>query len=78
MHLVIALAVREYGLTPDEALVAATRGGAAALGRSDVGVLRPGARGDLVLLEAPDHAHLAYRPGMDLVAGVWKAGERVR
>ena len=78
MHLAIALAVRECGLTPSEALFAATAGGAAALARDDVGALRVGMRGDVVLLDAPDPVHLAYRPGMDLVAGVWCAGERVR
>lgn len=67
----IALAVREMGLTPAEAVHAATAGGAAALGRSDVGVLVPGARADLVLLDAPSHVHLAYRPGVPLVARTW-------
>ncbi len=72
----IAVAVREMGMTPDEALWAATAGGAAALRRSDVGSLRVGARADLVLLDAPSHVHLAYRPGVPLVAGVWRAGVR--
>ncbi len=67
----VALAVREMGMTPAEALWAATAGGAAALGRSDVGVLVPGARADLVLLDAPTHVHLAYRPGVPLVARTW-------
>ncbi|WGY04286.1 imidazolonepropionase [Nocardioides sp. QY071] len=69
----IALAVREMGMTPGEAVWAATAGGAAALGRSDVGVLVPGARADLVLLDAPTHVHLAYRPGVPLVARTWSA-----
>lgn len=63
----IALAVREMGMTPAEAVWAATAGGAAALGRSDVGMLVPGARADLVVLDAPSHVHLAYRPGVHLV-----------
>lgn len=67
----IALAVREMGLTPAEAVRAATAGGAAALGRSDVGALVPGARADLILLDAPSHVHLAYRPGVPLVARTW-------
>jgi imidazolonepropionase len=66
MPLCIALAVREMGMTPQEALTAATLGGAQALGRDDVGHLRPGARGDLVALEAPSYLHLAYRPGVPL------------
>jgi imidazolonepropionase len=69
----IALAVREMGMTPGEAVWAATAGGAAALGRTDVGVLVPGARADLVLLDAPTHVHLAYRPGVPLVARTWSA-----
>jgi len=68
MPFCIALAVREMGLTPTEALRAATVGGAAALRRGDVGHLRPGARADLVVLDAPSHIHLAYRPGVPLVA----------
>jgi len=63
----IALAVREMRMTPAEALWAATAGGAAALGRSDVGQLTPRARADLAVLDAPSHRHLAYRPGVPLV-----------
>jgi imidazolonepropionase len=70
MPLCIALAVREMRMTPDEALLAATSGGAAALRRDDVGHLRPGAAGHLVVLDAPSHLHLAYRPGVPLVAEV--------
>ncbi|MFT4083646.1 MAG: imidazolonepropionase [Nocardioides sp.] len=70
----IALAVREMGMTPSEALHAATAGGAAALDRHDVGRLVPGARADLVVLDAPSHLHLAYRPGMPLVRAVYRAG----
>ena len=77
MPLCIALAVREMRMTPLEAVRAATRGGAAALRRDDVGTLRPGARADLVVLEAPSYVHLAYRPGVPLVAQVWRAGSRV-
>ncbi|MFF0108257.1 imidazolonepropionase [Streptomyces hirsutus] len=73
----VALAVRDMGMTPDEALWSATAGGAAALRRTDVGRLVPGARADLVLLDAPSHVHLAYRPGVPLVTGVWRRGVRV-
>ncbi len=66
MPLVLALAVREMRMTPAEALVAATVGGARALRRDDVGHLGVGARADLAVLEAPSHEHLAYRPGMPL------------
>ncbi|GGV49833.1 imidazolonepropionase [Streptomyces griseoflavus] len=73
----VALAVRDMGMTPDEAVWSATAGGAAALRRDDVGRLAPGAYADLVLLDAPSHVHLAYRPGVPLVAGVWRRGVRV-
>jgi len=73
----IAIAVREMGMTPDEALWSATLGGARALRRTDVGLLAPGARADAALLEAPSHAQLAYRPGVALVTAVWRHGERV-
>ncbi|GAA1533246.1 imidazolonepropionase [Nocardioides humi] len=69
----IALAVREMGMTPGEAVWAATAGGAAALGRTDVGVVAPGKCADLLLLDAPTHVHLAYRPGVPLVARTWSA-----
>lgn len=67
MPLMVALAVREMGMTPAEALAAATLGGAAALRRTDVGHLRVGARADLAILDAPSYVHLAYRPGVPLV-----------
>ncbi|GAB2688630.1 imidazolonepropionase [Thalassiella azotivora] len=66
MPFCVALAVREMGMTPAEALWAATAGGAAALRRDDVGVLRVGARADLAVLDAPSYRHLAYRPGVPL------------
>jgi len=75
MAFCLALAVREMHMTPDEALWAATAGGARALRRSDIGHLGIGAQADLVELDAPSHLHLAYRPGVDLVRRVWKLGE---
>lgn len=77
MALCIALAVREMRMSPAEALHAATAMGAAALDRDDVGVLAPGKVADLVLLDAPSHVHLAYRPGVPLVSGVWQSGRPV-
>ena len=73
----IALAVREMGMTPAEAVYAATAAGAAALDRDDVGRLTPGHRADLVLLDAPSYLHLAYRPGVPLVAQTWVGGRPV-
>jgi imidazolonepropionase len=73
----IALAVREMGMTPAEAVFAATATGAAALDRDDAGRLTPGHRADLVLLDAPSYLHLAYRPGVPLVAQTWVGGRPV-
>lgn len=73
----VAIAVRDMGMTPDEAVWAATAGGARALRRADVGHLAPGARADLTLLDAPNHLYLAYRPGVPQVAAVWKDGALV-
>lgn len=67
MAFCVALAVREMHMTAAEALWAATAGGAAALRRTDVGRLCPGARADLAVLDAPSFTHLAYRPGVPLV-----------
>jgi imidazolonepropionase len=74
MPFCIALAVREMGMTPAEAVHAATAGGARALRRDDIGVLRPGARADLIVLDAPSHLHLAYRPGVPLIRTVLRNG----
>ncbi|MET3961535.1 imidazolonepropionase [Marmoricola sp. OAE513] len=69
MPFCIAVAVRDMGLTPAEALWSATAGGARALGRTDVGLLSVGSRADLAVLDAPSYLHLAYRPGVPLVLG---------
>ena len=77
MPFCIALAVREMRMTPAEALVAATLGGAQALRRDDVGRLTPGANADLAVLDAPTYVHLAYRPAAPIVATVFKQGVAV-
>jgi imidazolonepropionase len=71
---VIALACSAYGLSADEAVRAATEGGARSLGRSDIGHLQAGARGDLVVLAGDHWVDLAYHPGMPQVAAVVKDG----
>ncbi|MFY9712844.1 MAG: imidazolonepropionase, partial [Microbacterium sp.] len=78
MPFCIAVAVRDMGMTPAEAVWAATAGGARALRRDDIGVIAPGKRADLVLVDAPTRIHLAYRPGVPLVSRVWKDGIAVR
>jgi len=78
MPFVIALACRELGMSPSEAVRAATLGGASALRQDEVGHLRPGARADLIVLDAPAESWLAYRPGVDLLRHVVRDGELVR
>ena len=75
MAFCIALAVRDLRMTPEEALAAATLGGARALRRDDIGRLSPGARADAVVLACPSYTHLVYRPGVPLVAATVTAGE---
>jgi imidazolonepropionase len=65
-------------MSVDEAVWSATAGGAKALRRDDVGVLRVGARADVHVLEAPSVTHLAYRPGVPLTKSVWRRGVQVR
>ena len=77
MPLVVALAVHELGLSPAEAVWAATRGGATALGLGDRGVVAAGAKADLVVLEAASHVDLSYRPGSVEPWRVLKAGMAV-
>jgi imidazolonepropionase len=70
MPFCIAVAVRDMGMTPAEALRAATAGGAAALQRDDIGTIAVGNRAHLVILDAPSYVHLAYRPGVPLISRV--------
>jgi imidazolonepropionase len=66
MPFVIALAVREMGLTPGQAVYAATAGSAKSLRRTDIGRIEVGAKADLTVLDAPSHVHLSYRAGVPL------------
>jgi imidazolonepropionase len=74
MPFCIALAVRDMKMTPTEAVWAATAGGARALRRPDLGHLGVGASADLIVLDAPSHLHLAYRPGVPLISSVVRKG----
>jgi len=76
MPFCIAIAVREMGLSPDQALWAATRGGAKAL-RTNGGSLQVGERADFVVLDAPTHIYLSYRPGVQLVSATYVGGKKV-
>jgi imidazolonepropionase len=75
MQLMIALACRSMRMTPAEAISAATINAAHAVGLgSEVGSLEPGKRADLILLDVPAYAHLAYRFGTNLVGEVIAGG----
>jgi imidazolonepropionase len=77
MPFCIATAVSILGFTVEEAVKAATLGGAQALRRADIGQFSVGMRADLLLLNAPSYIHLAYRPGVNLVHKTYKSGRAV-
>ncbi|NUT91358.1 MAG: imidazolonepropionase [Saccharothrix sp.] len=74
----VTTAVLQMRMSVEEAVYAATRAGALALDRADIGHLAVGARADVHVLDAPSATHLAYRPGVPLTHAVWRRGERVR
>ena len=77
MSLMIALAVREMFFTPEQGLWSATKGGAMALRRTDIGHLSVGAKADFIILNSSSYLHLAYRPGVNLIEQVWRNGNQV-
>ncbi|MFE7227589.1 imidazolonepropionase [Nocardioides sp. NPDC057577] len=78
MGFCVATAVLQQRLTFEEALWAATVGGATALGLDDsTGRISEGGRADLQALDAPTAKHLAYRPGVPLTHKVWSRGNPV-
>lgn len=89
MNFCVTTAVLQQHLSLDEAIRAATYGGAQALRRHDVGggvdaqgrpakgTIVEGAAGDLHVLDAPSAIHLAYRPGMPMTWRTYVAGKRV-
>jgi imidazolonepropionase len=74
---VISLAVVQMGLTTEQAVHAATRGGALALGMEGHGTITTGSAGDLVVLDAPSPAHIPYRPATNLAWKTIKSGRVV-
>jgi imidazolonepropionase len=75
MQMMLALAVSAMGMTLEDALEAATRGGAAALRLEDeVGSLETGKRADLAILRVADERELAYHFGVNLVARTFVRG----
>jgi imidazolonepropionase len=77
MSFCIAVAIRDIGFSPEQALWSATLGGAKALRRTDVGALSVGMSADLSILSAPSFRHLGYRPGVDQIAQVLKSGKTI-
>jgi imidazolonepropionase len=78
MPFVIAIAVRDLYFSPEQAIWAATKGGAMALRRKDVGHLGISASADFSILSTPSYVHLAYRPGVPLIDEVWRDGNRIK
>lgn len=77
MPFAIALAVRHCGLTPAEAIAAATVNPARLLGFNDRGTITPGARADVILLKTSDERELAYAPAAPMIDALFVAGRRV-
>ena len=77
MPFAIALAVRHCGLTPAEAIAAATVNAAAVLGLADRGRIEPGLRADLILLHHRDERQLAYELGGNPVDLVICNGQKI-
>ena len=79
MPFIIALACRYMHLTPAEAITAATRNAACAIGLGhETGSLETGKWADVIILEVDDYRHLGYRFGSNLVQTVIKRGEIVK
>jgi imidazolonepropionase len=78
MGFATSLACVEMGMTPAEALVAATKNAAQAVDRTDgTGTLREGTPADLAVLDAPTYVHVPYNFGVNAVDVVVKGGEVV-
>ena len=77
MPFCIATAVSILGFTVEEAVRAATLGGAQALRRDDIGLIKIGKRADFALLDSPTYTYLAYRPGVNIVHSTYKSGRAV-
>ncbi len=77
MSFCIAVAIRDMGFSPEQAIWSATMGGAKALRRADVGALTVGMSADLSILSAPSFRHLGYRPGVDQISLVIKSGKTI-
>ncbi len=77
MGFCIAVAIRDMGFSPEQALWSATLGGAKALRRTDIGALSVGMSADFSILSAPSFRHLGYRPGVDQISQVLRSGKTI-
>ncbi|MBS3790319.1 MAG: imidazolonepropionase [Candidatus Thermoplasmatota archaeon] len=77
MQMIITLACLQMKMTPSEALTASTVNAARALDRKDIGVLQEGKRADFLILDVPNHMHIPYRFGVNLVEEVYKSGKKI-
>lgn len=75
---VIAIAVRDLFFSPEQAIWSATKGGALALRRKDIGHLGVSAIANFSILSTPSYIHIAYRPGVPLIDEVWRNGTRIK
>jgi imidazolonepropionase len=73
----LSLAVSHMGMTPAEAMHAATYGGAMALENEDVGRLETGSAADFVVIDAPHYSYLMYRPGIPHIRQTWQSGKLI-
>jgi imidazolonepropionase len=74
-QLTMALASHHNGLSPAQAIVAATINAAHAMGLGqEIGSLERGKRADILVLDVPSHRHLGYRIGGNAVQVVIKRG----
>jgi imidazolonepropionase len=77
MQFVISLACINMRMTPSEAISASTINAAYAIGRSDIGSIEAGKQADIIILDIPNHNHLGYHFGVNLVEHVIKKGKIV-
>ncbi len=77
MQMIITLACLQMKMTPSEALTAATFNAAKAVEKDDIGSLEKGKKADFLVLDVPNHQHIPYRFGGNLVKEVYKDGKKV-
>jgi imidazolonepropionase len=75
LQFVMQLACRLYRFSPEEALLAATLGGARALGLNDRGAIEPGKLADLQIWDLPSFEDVVYRLGNNAVSAMIKRGK---